>query len=135
MVKKIGKKKTKNKSENNNNNNKKELNNKSNNKIKKRNKDNKKSNITNEISKEVIKEEDNQCIICLADYDNEYHIKKKLKCKHSLCESCFNQWYKIKESCPVCRKNLFNVPSDRPDFYSIVKDLYLHHDTYFSRDY
>ena len=71
----------------------------------------------------------------MADYDDKYHIKKKLKCNHSLCEDCFNKWYKIKESCPVCRKNLFNNPSEHPDFFSIVKDLYLHHDTYFSRDY
>ena len=60
---------------------------------------------------------------------------KKLKCKHTLCEACFNKWYKIKESCPICRKKLFNNPSEHPDFYSTVKDLYLHHDYYFSKDY
>ena len=112
-------------------------------------KDNKISNINlykkdknkkNEINKKIeIKnndeKEDNMCIICLANYDNSFHIKRKLKCKHSLCEDCFNKWYKIKESCPICRKNLFTNPSDHPDFASTVKDLYLHHDTYFSRDY
>ena len=79
--------------------------------------------------------EDNLCIICLAEYDNKFHIMKKLKCRHTLCEYCFNKWYKIKEFCPICRKKLFTNPSDRPDFLSIVKDLYLHHDNHFSRDY
>ena len=79
--------------------------------------------------------EDNLCIICLAEYDNKFHIRKKLKCRHTLCESCFNKWYKIKESCPICRKKLFTNPSDHPDFGNVVKDLYLHHDTYFSKYY
>ena len=90
-----------------------------------------------EENKEKIGENnnDNICIICLAEYDNKFHVLKKLKCNHTLCESCFNQWYKIKESCPICRKKLFTNPSDHPDFYSIVKDLYLHHDSYFSKGY
>ena len=87
-------------------------------------------------NKEEVKEKGNdECIICLTNYDNKYHIMKKLKCNHTLCEACFNKWYKIKESCPICRKNLFNNPSEHPDFYSTVKDLYLHHDYYFSKDY
>ena len=94
-----------------------------------------KNNIKEEEEKEKEKGEDNICIICLTNYDNKYHIMKKLKCNHTLCESCFNKWYKIKESCPICRKNLFNNPSEHPDFYSTVKDLYLHHDYYFSKDY
>ena len=93
------------------------------------------NNNIKEEEKEKEKGEDNICIICLTNYDNKYHIKKKLKCNHTLCESCFNKWYKIKESCPICRKNLFNNPSEHPDFYSTVKDLYLHHDYYFSKDY
>ena len=79
--------------------------------------------------------DDNLCIICLENYDNKLHVKRKLKCRHSLCEDCFNKWYKIKESCPICKKNLFPNPSDRPDFSSIVRDLYLHHETHFSRYY
>ena len=79
--------------------------------------------------------EDNICIICLCQYDNKFHKIKTLKCNHTLCENCFNQWYKVKESCPVCRRNLFPYPSDRPDFYDIVSDLYLHHDSYFFKQY
>ena len=101
--------------------------------------ENNKSNIKKEEDeKSEIKNEengDNICIICLAEYDNKYHILKKLKCKHTLCENCFNKWYKIKESCPICRKKLFTNPSDHPDFGNVVKDLYLHHDTYFSKYY
>ena len=93
-------------------------------------KDNKEKIDTKNESKE-----DNICIICLAEYDNQYHLLKKLKCNHTLCESCFNQWYKIKESCPICRKKLFSNPSEHPEFFSIVKDLYLHHDSYFSKGY
>ena len=117
-------------------------------KIKKINKNKKRIKEPSNINKNKIQEinenldgkkedekEDNICIICLANYDNKFHILKKLKCNHTLCENCFNKWYKIKESCPICRKNLFNNPSDHPDFFSVVKDLYLHHDSYFSRGY
>ena len=92
---------------------------------------NKKINNNKEIKN---KDDDNLCIICLSNYDNNHKIKT-LKCNHTLCENCFEQWYKIKESCPVCRRNLFPHPSDRPDFYQIVNDLYLHHDTYFYKQY
>ena len=81
-------------------------------------------NVESDTKKE--KNEDNICIICLCQYDKDYHKVKTLKCNHTLCENCFEQWYKIKESCPVCRRNLFPYPSDRPDFYKIVSDLYLH---------
>lgn len=93
------------------------------------------NNIKEKQEEENQKGEDDGCIICLTNYDNKYHIMKKLKCNHTLCEACFNKWYKIKESCPICRKKLFNNPSEHPDFYSTVKDLYLHHDYYFSKDY
>ena len=89
----------------------------------------------NEKDKDNEKNEDNLCIICLCHYDNDFHKVKTLKCNHTLCENCFNQWYKVKESCPICRRNLFPYPSDRPDFYDIVSDLYLHHDSYFSKQY
>ena len=82
-------------------------------------------NVESDTKKE--KNEDNICIICLCQYDKDYHKVKTLKCNHTLCETCFDQWYKIKESCPVCRRNLFPHPNDRPDFYNIVSDLYLHH--------
>ena len=81
------------------------------------------------------KRDDNICIICLCNYDGNIHKIKTLKCNHTLCEDCFNQWYKVKESCPICRKNLFPYPSDRPDFYEVVSDLYLHHDSYFHKQY
>ena len=81
------------------------------------------------------KRDDNICIICLCNYDENIHKIKTLKCNHTLCEDCFNQWYKVKESCPICRKNLFPYPSDRPDFYEVVSDLYLHHDSYFHKQY
>ena len=100
-------------------------------KLKKTNNNNKKKN-ENEDEENNNKIEnndsndDNICIICLCQYDKADHKVKTLKCNHTLCENCFEQWYQIKESCPICRKNLFPHPNDRPDFYKIVSDLYLH---------
>ena len=94
-----------------------------------------KNKINNQNEKVEEKKDDNICIICLCNYDKDIHKVKTLKCNHTLCENCFNQWYKVKESCPICRRNLFPYPSDRPDFYDIVSDLYLHHDSYFSKQY
>ena len=88
-------------------------------------KKNKKNESNDNINKDT-NDDNNICIICLCHYDKDYHKVKTLKCNHTLCENCFEQWYKIKESCPVCRRNLFPYPSDRPDFYKIVSDLYLH---------
>ena len=100
-------------------------------KIKNKNKSNKEE----KIGKNTKNNQDNICIICLCQYDNVSHKVKTLKCNHTLCEDCFDQWYKIKESCPVCRRNLFPYPSDRPDFDKVVGDLYLHHDSYFHKQY
>ena len=97
-------------------------------KLKKANNNNKKKdfNETEENNNKIEKNDDNICIICLCQYDKNDHKVKTLKCNHTLCENCFEQWYQIKESCPVCRRNLFPYPNDRPDFYKIVSDLYLH---------
>ena len=78
---------------------------------------------------------DKQCIICFAEYDNLTHKERKLKCNHTLCESCFNQCYKINEKCPICRKMLFPKPSDRPDFNEVLKDLYSNRNFLFPKSY
>ena len=98
-------------------------------------KNNKHDNNTDDNEKRSEKNNDNICIICLCQYDNNNHKIKTLKCNHTLCENCFAQWYKVKESCPICRRNLFPYPSDRPDFFEVVNDLYLHHDSYFYKQY
>ena len=98
-------------------------------------KNKKHDNNADDNEKRIENNNDNICIICLCQYDNNTHKVKTLKCNHTLCENCFDQWYKVKESCPICRRNLFPYPSDRPDFYEVVSDLYLHHDSYFYKQY
>tara|TARA_B110000908_G_C10263041_1_gene460838 strand:+ start:3903 stop:4325 length:423 start_codon:yes stop_codon:yes gene_type:complete len=61
----------------------------------------------NEIGKK--KRKYDKCLICLEDMkdDNKlYH----LSCNHTFHNTCIWKWFKIKDTCPCCRKKQF--PSD-----------------------
>ena len=71
------------------------------------------------------------CTICLEE------IKESitLKCSHSFCYNCIDEWYKQKQTCPLCRKkigkkdikrkwNLKNLKSKMKNKLRKIKDLY-----------
>lgn len=63
----------------------------------------------------LISEQPDLCIICYSesgkenffDLDKNKRCVKKCNCKVIIHKSCFNQWYKRSETCPLCRKRIF----------------------------
>lgn len=43
---------------------------------------------------------ENKCSICLS---NDIQRIKTLSCQHSFHESCINEWFEHKSTCPICR--------------------------------
>ena len=41
------------------------------------------------------------CPVCHDEFDEE-EIVKILLCKHYFCEECITEWFKVKDTCPVC---------------------------------
>ena len=41
------------------------------------------------------------CPVCHDDFEEE-EIVKILRCKHYFCEECITEWFKVKNTCPVC---------------------------------
>lgn len=50
-------------------------------------------------------DEDNDCTICLEEFNNDEEIIK-LKCNHLFHLKCIDDWIKKNQSCPLCRVNL-----------------------------
>ena len=43
-----------------------------------------------------------ECCVC---YTNNYNLRKKLRCKHSLCKICYRR-LECPKRCPICRKSI-----------------------------
>lgn len=46
------------------------------------------------------------CAICQCDYIEHEHVRV-LKCNHMYHKKCIDKWLSFKDSCPVCRCNVF----------------------------
>jgi hypothetical protein len=52
-----------------------------------------------------VKKENVSCSVCFENYEKEDEVCY-LKCQHLFHYNCINEWYKYKETCPICRINL-----------------------------
>tara|TARA_A100001015_G_C15006654_1_gene721016 strand:+ start:904 stop:1419 length:516 start_codon:yes stop_codon:yes gene_type:complete len=50
---------------------------------------------------------DFECSICLDVVENNDFVKL-INCKHIFHKSCIDEWQKINNTCPLCRKNISN---------------------------
>jgi len=57
------------------------------------------------VSEQIKIGEKTTCPICLDDY-NPPEIFRKLKCQHSYCEDCLEEWLEENKKCPVCMVDL-----------------------------
>lgn len=48
-----------------------------------------------------------ECSICSCDL-NQNEIIRKTPCKHVFHSMCIDKWFKISQSCPICRLNFQN---------------------------
>lgn len=63
-------------------------------------------------------EESNVCLVCFGhendengrfiDLDQNQNYGKKCQCKLHIHQYCFNRWYRIDKSCPICRVEISN---------------------------
>jgi hypothetical protein len=63
---------------------------------------------------------DFECSICLDIIENNNFIKL-INCKHIFHRSCINEWKKINNTCPLCRKNISNYFKVKTASYFIKK--------------
>ena len=73
----------------------------------------------------------NICIICYSKGEKLVN----LKCNHILCSDCYHKWCKIKETCPMCRRKMFNTPAEDPDFENLLRSLYDNRSFLFQKSY
>ena len=61
-----------------------------------------------EIIKYCKKEEDDRCVICMCDFEEEEPVKK-LICSHYFHEACIMKWFEAHSTCPICKKSLKEI--------------------------
>lgn len=57
------------------------------------------------LEKEIVKDSDQQCVICLSDFNKEEEAVKT-SCNHLYHKECLRTWFKENNSCPTCRKTV-----------------------------
>jgi hypothetical protein len=80
-----------------------------------------------------------ECSICLSDICEDQGM---LKCTHTFCHSCIDDWLKINNSCPICRepsKEIIHLSSSIPDllnclYYLGFKYVFVSNDNNISND-
>ncbi len=53
-----------------------------------------------------IENNDDDCVICFDDLDEQYKVKMK-NCDHVYHNGCINKWLNIKQTCPCCRISIY----------------------------
>jgi hypothetical protein len=60
-------------------------------------------NSINTLDTVIYIDDKKECCICLDKNNNEWI---RTQCNHDFHKTCINDWYKTKNTCPVCRNNL-----------------------------
>ncbi|XP_033512531.1 RING-H2 finger protein ATL74-like isoform X1 [Nicotiana tomentosiformis] len=72
--------------------------------------------------------EDAQCIVCLADYQEQDTLRIMPFCGHSFHATCIDIWFQQHSTCPVCRISLRETPEKKrfmqPLFSSAIRSHY-----------
>ncbi|XP_021889635.1 LOW QUALITY PROTEIN: RING-H2 finger protein ATL7-like [Carica papaya] len=68
------------------------------------------------IYKESFSIKDNQCSVCLGDYQAEDKLQQIPACGHTFHMECIDHWLSSHTTCPLCRLSLLaKAPSSSPD--------------------
>lgn len=49
---------------------------------------------------------DECCPICLDDISKKPYARRLIKCKHTYCGECIEEWFKQNHNCPVCKEEV-----------------------------
>jgi len=81
------------------------------------------SNIINSLERFEINEsnfiESNHCSICYEPLNN---VCVKLRCEHSFHEHCITNWLNRRNTCPLCRHPVYDVPQNNNE----TTELHIH---------
>ena len=72
--------------------------------------------VSNKQIQEFLKEhdyEEDACGICCEKLNNGNCIAHLPYCSHAFHKHCIDGWFKIKKSCPTCRKEIFDEPEEQ----------------------
>lgn len=56
--------------------------------------------------------EDNQCAVCLGDYQPNEKLQQLPVCKHAFHVPCIDEWLAKNTTCPICRSSLLQEGSN-----------------------
>lgn len=68
---------------------------------------------TKEFGGNCSSEQDTQCIVCLAEYQEKDILRVLPSCRHAFHVNCIDIWLKQHSTCPVCRISLRNSPDQK----------------------
>lgn len=51
-------------------------------------------------------QKDDCCPICLDDISKKQYARRIIKCKHTYCGECIEQWLQKNHNCPVCKEDV-----------------------------
>ena len=61
------------------------------------------------------------CAICLEDYQNKDRLRN-LQCLHDFHQSCVDEWFRDKATCPICKKDPMLVPEMSIEDPLVIED-------------
>ena len=67
------------------------------------------SNKTQQINEEMRRNPENECAICLSDFDN---LSTTDVCKHRFCFECIKCWSETNDTCPLCKRQFSEIFHD-----------------------
>lgn len=50
-----------------------------------------------------------KCLCCLDPIDDKPTVVKLMECTHEICLECYNRWKRLKETCPLCRRQIITI--------------------------
>jgi E3 ubiquitin-protein ligase ATL7/58/59 len=64
---------------------------------------------------------DNQCVVCLGDYQKNETLQQLPVCSHIFHKACVDEWLANNSTCPLCRMSLLVFPTQKNSNNIIMK--------------
>lgn len=81
-------------------------------------------NIKRNVEDEDNYQNDNTCVICYNEINEESFVTDLPACHHKYHHSCISEWFKINSKCPLCKKDYkgqFDLQANDPDQEDIME--------------
>lgn len=81
-------------------------------------------NIQRKVEDEENYQNDNTCVICYNEINEESFVTDLPACHHKYHYTCISEWFKINSKCPLCKKDYigqFNIQAGNGDQDDIIE--------------